>query len=342
MQQILVENLSKEFRVAERQPGFLGALGGLFHRRYRTVEALRGVSFSIDEGEIVGYIGPNGAGKSTTIKVLSGILVPSSGHCAVQGRIPWKQRREHVASIGVVFGQRTQLWWDLPVIESFDLLRDIYRVPPVAYERKRDELIALLDLHALVDVPVRQLSLGQRVRCDIAAALIHEPRILFLDEPTIGLDAVSKLTVRAFIKRICREEKITVLLTTHDLDDIEDLSDRLLVINDGRLLMDGTVDDLRKRYGDGRYVAVELDSFCEIWEAHTALVVERTESNLLFCVEDDVPRFVDEVLKNYPVKDLLITHPPIERVVASMYEQSSVKVDSTVYLAAKDVRFKKW
>ena len=324
MHQILVEGLGKEFRIAEREAGFAGALRGLFHRRYRTVEALQDVSFTIDEGELVGYIGPNGAGKSTTIKILSGILVPTAGRCEVQGRVPWKTRREHVASIGVVFGQRTQLWWDLPVIESFDLLRDIYGVGQHDYERKRDELIDLLDLSAFLDVPVRQLSLGQRVRCDIAAALLHEPRILFLDEPTIGLDAVSQLSVRAAIKHMCEEQKVTVLLTTHDLDDIEALCDRLMVISDGRLLMDGTVDDLRERYGDGRYIAVELEKHVDVLAVHDELIVERTESHLMFCVEDDVPKFVDEVLSAYPVKDLLITHPPIERIVAAMYEAERI------------------
>ena len=325
MSQILVEDLSKTFRVAERKPGLLGAVGGLFRRQYRSVAALREVGFKIEEGELVGYIGPNGAGKSTTIKILSGILVPSSGRCEVNGRIPWQQRREHVASIGVVFGQRTQLWWDLPVIESFDLLRDIYRVPNTAYQLKKDELIEMLDLSTLLDTPVRQLSLGQRVRCDIAAALLHTPRILFLDEPTIGLDAVSQLNVRAFIKRICSEQKVTVLLTTHDLNDIEALCDRILVLSDGQLLMDGSIAELRERYGDSRYVAVELESFASTSVEHETLVVERSDSHILFSVESDVPEFVDDVLRQYPVKDLLITHPPIERVVASMYQAERIK-----------------
>lgn len=325
MPQIVVDGLSKTFRIAERKSGLFGAVRGLLHRQYRTVDALRDVAFSIDEGELVGYIGPNGAGKSTTIKILSGILVPSAGHCEVNGRIPWKQRREHVASIGVVFGQRTQLWWDLPVIESFDLLRDIYRVPNSAYGQRRDELIEMLDLSTFMNTPVRQLSLGQRVRCDIAAALLHKPEILFLDEPTIGLDAVSQLSVRAFIKQISREHNVTVLLTTHDLDDIEALCDRILVLSDGHLLMDGSIADLRKRYGDGRYVAVELESFVTVSPAHEALVVERSDSHLLFNVVTDVPSFVDDVLRQYPVKDLLITHPPIERVVATMYQEERIE-----------------
>ena len=200
MAQIVVDNLVKTYRVAERTPRRWGAHRGVARRTHRTVRALDGVSFSIDRGELVGYIGPNGAGKSTTVKALSGILVPDGGRCEVAGRVPWRDRIAHVAEIGVVFGQRTQLWWDLPVIESFDLLREIYRVPGDRYRQARDQMIELLDLGALLDVPVRQLSLGQRMRADLAAALLHGPAILFLDEPTIGLDAVSKLAVRDFIK----------------------------------------------------------------------------------------------------------------------------------------------
>ncbi len=323
MPQIHVEGLSKTFRIAERSPGFWGAVSGLVHRRHRQIEAVRDVSFSIEEGELVGYIGPNGAGKSTTIKILSGILVPSAGRCVVQGRVPWQQRRAHVASIGVVFGQRTQLWWDLPVIESFDLLGEIYRVPQVVCRRRRDELVHLLDLNELLDTPVRQLSLGQRVRCDIAAALLHDPRILFLDEPTIGLDAVSQLNVRSFIKKICAERNVTVLLTTHDLNDIEALCDRLMVINGGKLLLDGTLEDLRATYGDGRYVTVDLEDYAEVKSEHHALVVDSSSTQLLFCVEKNVPEFVESVLRSYPVRDLFISHPPIERIVAAMYRDQS-------------------
>src|SRR5262249_15541290 len=193
---IVVDELTKSFRVAERRAGSFGALAGLVRRRWRTIDALKGVSFQLAEGELLGLIGPNGAGKSTTLKILCGILEPSGGRCEVGGLVPWRQRIRHVARIGAVFGQRTQLWWDLPFVESFDLLRDIYRVPPARYQQTKDELVVLLALEHLLDTPVRQLSLGQRMRCEIAAAMMHEPRVLFLDEPTIGLDAVAKLAVR--------------------------------------------------------------------------------------------------------------------------------------------------
>lgn len=245
MPQIVVERLTKSYFVAERAPGLLGAVKGLIHRRRRRIEALTDVSFSLARGELLGFIGPNGAGKSTTIKILSGILRPDSGRVEVDGLVPYDDRIRHVARIGVVFGQRTQLWWDLPVIDGFDLLRDIYRVDPTTYARTRDELVAMLRLERLLDQPVRQLSLGQRMRAEIAAALLHSPTILFLDEPTIGLDAPSKLAVRRFVKRLNRERGVTVLLTTHDMHDIDALAERVIVIGHGRVLADGTFDSLR-------------------------------------------------------------------------------------------------
>ena len=243
---IQVSLLRKTFRVARRGAGFSQAVKALFRREYEEIHALDDLSFTIRDGEMVGYIGPNGAGKSSTIKVLSGILTPDSGQCLVNGRTPWKDRVAHVKEIGVVFGQRTQLWWDVPVADSFELLKEIYTVPDQTYQENLEELTQLLDLGDLLRTPARQLSLGQRMRCEIAASLLHSPKILFLDEPTIGLDAVSKLAVRDFILRLNRDRGTTVLLTTHDMQDIEALASRVLLIGRGKILLDGTLEDIRQ------------------------------------------------------------------------------------------------
>lgn len=243
---ITMEHVCKSYRIAKRNAGFKEACKALFRREYEVIQALNDVSFTIGDGEMVGYIGPNGAGKSSTIKILSGILTPDSGTVLVDGRIPHRNRIEHVSRIGVVFGQRSQLWWDVPVIDSFELLKDIYSISETDYKESLEELTELLNLGELLRSPARQLSLGQRMRCEIAASLLHRPRILFLDEPTIGLDAVSKLAVRDFILRQNKIHGTTVILTTHDMQDIEALASRIILIGKGRILMDGTLEDIKK------------------------------------------------------------------------------------------------
>lgn len=243
---IAVQNLCKTYKVAKRKAGMREACRSLFRREYEEIHALDHISFQIEDGEMIGYIGPNGAGKSSTIKVLSGILTPDEGTCVVNGKIPWKNRISYVKDIGVVFGQRSQLWWDVPVIDSFELLQDIYSIPRTTYKNNLEELTDLLNLKELLKTPTRQLSLGQRMRCEIAASLLHSPSILFLDEPTIGLDAVSKLAVRDFIRNLNQTHKTTVILTTHDMQDIEALTNRILLIGKGRILLDGSPVDLKK------------------------------------------------------------------------------------------------
>jgi ABC-2 type transport system ATP-binding protein len=323
---VIVENLVKTFRVAERRPGFWGAVHGLLQRRHRTVRALDGISFSMEPGELVGYVGPNGAGKSTTVKTLSGILVPDSGRCEVLGRVPWRQRVSLVREVGVVFGHRTQLWWDLPVIESFDLLRDIYRVPAAQHQRARDELIALLHLDPLLDVPVRQLSLGQRMRCDLAASLLHSPSLLFLDEPTIGLDAVSKLVVRDFVRSLNRDRGITVILTTHDMDDIEALCTRVLVINQGQILCDGPLQQLRSRVTTERWLTVDLlDEDGDVTDPQ-ATVISRDGSRVCLRFYPDKVSAADligRITARHAIRDLFVENPPIEHIVARLYEGMS-------------------
>ena len=332
MPQIEVRGLAKTFRVAERRPGLGGAFRGLVRRKMRDVRALDGIDFDIGRGELVGYIGPNGAGKSTTIKILAGILNPTRGTCVVDGLTPWRDRRRHVARIGVVFGQRTQLWWDLPVIESFDLLRDIYRIPAAAYRDNRDRLIALMDLEPLLDVPVRQLSLGQRMRSDLAAALLHGPSLLFLDEPTIGLDAVSKLAIRDFIRELNHQAQVTVLLTTHDMDDIEALCNRVMVIGNGRILVDGSVDSMRRRVRSERVLVVDYDSAAAAASVDAdgagVRLVERDASRVRIAFDPDrlpAATLIGRLLAQGTPHDLFIEHPPIEQTVAELYAEHELR-----------------
>lgn len=247
---IEMKGISKTYRIRKREAGIKSAVRSLFARDYTEIRALSDMTFTIPDGQIVGYIGPNGAGKSTTIKILSGILRLDSGICTVNGMVPWEDRKKYVSRLGVVFGQRSQLWWDVPVMESFQLLRDIYRVEKKEFQPNLSRLTEQLDLGDFLNAPVRLLSLGQRMRCEIAASLLHSPDILFLDEPTIGLDAVSKLKVREFIRNENRERKITVILTTHDMQDIDALCHRVLLIGKGQLLLDGSIGEIRAMAGE--------------------------------------------------------------------------------------------
>ena len=245
---ITMQHVCKTYKVSKRDSGFTSAFKALFHKEYEYIHALDDVSFTINDGEMVGYIGPNGAGKSSTIKILSGILTPDTGTCLVNGLIPWKNRIEYVKNIGVVFGQRTQLWWDVPILDSFELLKEIYRIDHLTYRRNLEQLSDMLHLSDLLRTPARQLSLGQRMRCEIAASLLHGPQLLFLDEPTIGLDAVSKLAVRDFILQLNKEKKTTVILTTHDMQDIEALTNRIILIGKGTILLDGSFEEIKSGF----------------------------------------------------------------------------------------------
>ncbi|MEX2104823.1 MAG: ATP-binding cassette domain-containing protein, partial [Bacilli bacterium] len=254
---IVADNLEKNFKIFINKKGAFGSIRSLFSTEHKLVKAVDGISFAIEEGDFVGYIGPNGAGKSTTIKMLSGILHPTNGRITVSGFSPQHERKEVAKRIGVVFGQRTQLWWDLPVIDSFEILKAMYKVNDRDYKDAMDKYNDLLGLHDFLETPVRKLSLGQRMRADLAAALIHNPKILFLDEPTIGLDIVAKVKIREFLKDVNRTEKKTILLTTHDMDDIEQLCKRVIVINHGKVIMNGTLDDMREQIGLPNIIKVQ-------------------------------------------------------------------------------------
>lgn len=323
MSQIIVEGLTKIYRIAERTPGFLGAVRGVMHRRHREVEALKDVSFNLERGELLGFIGPNGAGKSTTIKILSGILRPTSGRVMVEGRVPFDDRIRHVAGIGAVFGQRSQLWWDLPVIEGFDLLRDIYRVEQATYNRTRDELVAMLRLERLLDQPVRQLSLGQRMRAEIAAALLHKPSILFLDEPTIGLDAPSKLAVREFVLKLNREQGVTVLLTTHDMHDIEALAERVIVIGHGRVLADQSFASLRAEVLAERRLSIDFAGEPPHLNVTGTQVRKREGRTLELAFDPSVitaPALIARIAAEHVIEDIHVVRPEIEEIISRFYD----------------------
>ena len=323
---IELNRICKSFRVAKRNPGLISAAKSLFHREYSTVKALDHVSFSIADGEMVGYIGPNGAGKSSTIKIMSGVMSPDSGTCLIDGRTPWKDRVEHVQNIGVVFGQRSQLWWDVPVIDSFELLKDIYRIPDAIYSTNLDRTSELLGLGDILKTPARQLSLGQRMRCEIAAALLHDPRILFLDEPTIGLDAVSKIAVRDFIKELNREKNTTVILTTHDMQDIEALTDRILLIGKGHILLDGTLEQLKQRSAAHKTLTVDYIG-AQLPALEGVAVIKDLDGHAQLSFDAGAVSASDviaQIAAKVEVKDISVTGETIDQTVVSLYKEFSI------------------
>lgn len=323
---IELQDISKTFRVAKRKPGFKQALKAFVSREFETVHALDRISFRVNDGEMVGYIGPNGAGKSTTIKIMCGILTPDAGTCQIDGRTPWKERTAHVQHIGVVFGQRSQLWWDVPVCDSFDLIRDIYRVEPKAYRQTLDELTELLHLTELLKTPTRSLSLGQRMRCEIAASLLHRPTMLFLDEPTIGLDAVSKIAVRQFIKRMNRQHGTTVILTTHDMQDIEALTERILLIGKGRILLDGSLQELKRRASAQKTLVVEYAGDAPALSPGMCLCESR-EGRLVITLDPAVLSASDAIAAiaaQTEIIDVSVAGISAEEMVAALYQEYEI------------------
>lgn len=321
---IQLENISKSYKVAKRASGLRQATKALFYREHTIIQALNEISFSVGEGEIVGYIGPNGAGKSTTIKVMSGILMPDKGSCSIMGFTPWKDRAKYVKHIGVVFGQRSQLWWDVPVIDSFELLRDIYKVSQSEYQLNLNLLVEALELESILNSPVRQLSLGQRMRCEIAASLLHSPKILFLDEPTIGLDAVSKIAVRQFIKKINEEKGVTIILTTHDMSDIEALANRVILIGKGTLLYDGSLAELRKRFSTKKTITVDYQENTNQFQIPGTTLLSWSPVRAKLSIDTDSV-LTSEVIAQLSAKteliDVSIEARPIEEIIVELYKE---------------------
>ena len=316
-------DLVKEFRRVRRKEGAFSGVRTLFSRDFETTRAVDGVSFTVEPGELVGYLGPNGAGKSTTIKMLTGILTPTSGHVSVAGVVPWKDRERNARNIGVVFGQRSQLWWDLPLIDSFRMIGRLYQVPKARYEQNLERFVDVLGMSSFVDTPVRQLSLGQRMRGDLAAAMLYEPRILYLDEPTVGLDVIAKERIREFVAELNEQTGTTVLLTTHDMDDVERLCRRLVLIDHGTVLYDGPVAPLKEKYAPHRELVVQLASPADV--AVSGAEVVRTAEGRVWLSFDprEVPvaQLIAEVSAKYEVTDLSVVEPDLEGVIKRMYTE---------------------
>ena len=320
---ITVEHLSKHFKVYKRRTGFWGNLSSTVSRQHDIIKAVDDVNFSLERGELVGYIGANGAGKSTTIKMLTGILVPTSGHIDVMGLTPYRNRRKNTRRIGVVFGQRTQLWWDLPVIDSFELLKHIYEIPQNLYKQNLEFFSELLQLQPFLSTPVRRLSLGQRMRCDLTAALLHNPEILYLDEPTIGLDVVAKEQVRQFLREVNAERQVTVILTTHDLNDVEQVCRRLIIIDSGKIIYDGGIDALKKRYGKTRMLIVDLAQVYSDIQLEGVDLTRRDGNRIWLAFDRDTisaSEVIAQLTARYEIQDLTISEPEIEEIVRRIYE----------------------
>lgn len=320
---IEVNGLSKTFKTVKKKSGLKESLKSFFKREYKTVQAVDDISFTIEKGEIIGYLGPNGAGKSTTIKMLCGILKPDTGKCLINGMNPWTDRKKYVKKIGVVFGQRSQLWWDIPAGDTFLLLKDIYDISDEDFYRVRDELIEKLDLKDIINIPVRNLSLGQRMRCEIAASLLHEPEILFLDEPTIGLDAFSKQLVRSFIKNINKEKKVTIILTTHDMSDIDALANRIILIGKGKLLYDGSLNKIKNKFLNYQYITIDTKDKIDI-KINGIVDKKKTKTGYLFTIDSNVIKiseFLNKISENINILDISIDNENLDNMIINFYKE---------------------
>jgi ABC-2 type transport system ATP-binding protein len=327
MSYIIVDGISKTFKVTKRNSGLKSALKSFFKREYVTVDAVKDISFKIEKGEIVGYIGPNGAGKSTTIKMLSGILLPTAGNIKVNGLNPFKDRKKYVSNIGVVFGQRSQLAWDIPAEDTFDLLKDIYKLSDKEYQNTKNELVNLLNIQEVIKKPVRSLSLGERMRCEIAASLLHNPKILFLDEPTIGLDAASKKIVRDFILKINKQRKVTIILTTHDMMDIDTLAKRIILIGKGQILYDGSLEKLKTKYGSHKNIVVNTRDRIETFRLKGIVSKKKIDGGYNFIIDSNiisVSKFINYLSERYAISDLEIDNELIDDVILKLYEDYKI------------------
>lgn len=327
MSYISVQSISKKFKVSKRNSGLKNALKSFFKREYTYIDAVKSVSFSIEKGEIVGYIGPNGAVKSTTIKMLSGILLPTAGNIRINGLDPFTDRKKYVSKIGVVFGQRSQLEWDIPAEDTFDLLCDVYKLDKNEYLKTKQQLTHLLDIEDVMKKPVRSLSLGQRMRCEICASLLHKPKILFLDEPTIGLDASSKKIVRDFILKINKEENITVILTTHDMSDIESLAKRIILIGKGEILYDGSLKNLKNKYGSCKEVAITTKDTIKDIRKKGIISKHKNHDEYKIVIDTNlisVSELLNYLSERYTITDIDIENQNIDDIILKLYQDYQI------------------
>jgi ABC-2 type transport system ATP-binding protein len=323
---IEVKNLNKTYESYKKAPGLLNSLKSLFHREKIFNEAVRNVNFSLEEGEIVGFLGPNGAGKTTTLKMLSGILYPTSGEVQVLGYTPWERQKDFQKQFAIVMGQKNQLWWDLPAMESFILNKEIYEVPDKQFNKTLDELSELLDIKKLLDIPVRKLSLGERMKCELVAALLHNPKVLFLDEPTIGLDVISQVNIREFLKKYNKETKTTIILTSHYMEDIEALCKRVIVINHGVVAYDGSIENMMQDYIQNKILKI---SFSEPQTKKDfqkyGHITKWGKINMTIDVSKEKIRpIAAEILTKYPVSDIMIDEVQVEEVIRKIFQQKKV------------------
>lgn len=321
---IEVDNLNKKFITKQKESGLKGSFKALFKPKYKEIHAVDNISFKIKKGELVAFIGPNGAGKSTTIKMLAGILYPTSGEARVSGFVPWQKRKNLAFKIGSVFGQKPQLWYHLPAIDTFDLLSKIYELDDKEYKKRLDYLVNLFEIQEIINTPVRKLSLGQRMRCEIVGSLLHKPEILFLDEPTIGLDIVAKQKIRELIMELNKKEKVTILLTSHDTQDIEHLCKRIIIINHGKVIYDGPVEKLKQDYLNNKIISIKLEEEFKGFKLNGVRIVNHEKYSAILEIDTkkiSIKKLISELMSKYEILDITIANTPIEEVIAEIYNK---------------------
>jgi ABC-2 type transport system ATP-binding protein len=326
MSAITVSHLSKHFRIYKKEPGLVGSIRTFFHRSYETSYAVDDISFSIEQGELIGFIGPNGAGKTTTLKCLAGLIYPTHGEIRVLGHIPFDRNYDYLKSISLVMGQKSQLWWDLPPIESYLLYKEMYDVPNIQFKKTLDELVELLELKDILQVQVRKLSLGQRMKCELVAQLLHSPKILFLDEPTIGLDIVMQQKIRAFVKDYNKKYNATILLTSHYMDDVKELCKRIIVINHGKLLYDGSLSAIVSKHTQMKRISVAFEKEIprDELEKQGKVILHDTINVVIEVRREKAPDIASYLLSHYPVVDLTIEEPQIEEIIGTIFSSQHV------------------